>query len=86
MDNLNEIAEKYGLEDAIVFADPSYEDAIIGFDAVQSRFIYDYDRMVEGLAERDGISMEDAIDFIEYNTLRACAYMDNPPVVLKRIE
>jgi hypothetical protein len=86
MNNLNEIAKEYGLEDAIVFTAPSYDEAIIGFDAVQSRFIYDYDRMVEVLAERDGISTEDAITFIEYNTLRACAYMDNPPVVLKRIE
>lgn len=86
MNNLKKIAEEYGLEGAIVFTDPEFDEAVIGFDVVQSRFIYDYDRMVEILAEHDGISLEDAIDFIEYNTIRACAYMENPPVILKRIE
>jgi hypothetical protein len=37
--------------------------------------------MVECLCEEDEMSMEDAAEFIGYNTLRALPYMTNPPII-----
>lgn len=82
-DLLNEL----GLEDAVVFENPNYDSAIIGYDANDSRIIYDYGRMVEHLMDTDDMSYEDAIDFIEYNTIRAIPYAGSgAPIVLNNID
>ena len=76
-----------GLEDSIVFENPDFDSAIIGYDAVKHRVIYDFEKMIEHLMENDKMEYEDAIDFIEYNTLRAIPYMgENAPIVLHSIE
>ena len=36
--------------------------------------------------DEDGMTYEDAVDFIEYNTVRACAYIENAPIILSRID
>lgn len=60
-------------EDAVVFENPDFDDAIIGVDSI-GRLIYDYDLMVEILAEREGWDTIDAIEFIDYNTMRTLPY------------
>ena len=76
-----------GLEDSVVFEHPDYDSAIIGYDANDSRVIYDFEKMVEHLMRVDDISYEDAVDFINYNTLRALPYAgSNGPIVLMSIE
>lgn len=62
-----------GYEDAIVFDNPDYDDAIIGVSD-DGRVVYDYDKMVESLMSRDGMSEEEAVDFISYNTIRSIPY------------
>lgn len=57
-----------GYEDTIVFDNPDYGDSIIGVD-MDGRAIYSYDRMVENLMKKDKMSEEDAIEFIDYNTV-----------------
>lgn len=37
-DLLNEL----GLEDAVVFENPDYDSAIVGYDLVSNRVVYDY--------------------------------------------
>lgn len=60
--------------DNLIFLDtPSYTDAIIGVSD-DNRVIYDYDKMVLSLMNADGMSEEEAIEFIEYNTIRALPY------------
>lgn len=82
-DLLNEL----GLEESIVFENPDYDSAIIGYDANDNRVIYDYESMAEHLMNVDGMTYEEAIEFIEYNTLRAIPYAgSNPPIVLQRID
>ena len=44
-----------GLEDSIVFENPDYDSAIIGWDENSGRIIYDYEKMVEHLMEDDTI-------------------------------
>ena len=71
-----------GYEDAIVFDSPSYVDAYIGMSH-DGRVIYSYDKMIECLITEDGMTYEDAIEFIDYNTIRAIPYMgERGPIVL----
>lgn len=60
-----------------VFSNPSFNNSIIGI-SYDGRAIYDFDLM-----EEESIDFEDALEFIEYNTLRALPYMgDNAPIIL----
>lgn len=38
--------------------------------------------MIEFLVKTDGMTYEDAIEFIDYNTIRAIPYMPNGPIIL----
>jgi hypothetical protein len=55
-----------------------FDDAIIGttYDMVsgESRLIYSVQKCAEVLIKRDGMDYEEAIEFLEFNTL--CAYVD----------
>lgn len=69
---------------SIVLDDESYDNSIIGV-TLDGRIIYDYDLMIEELMQDDDCSMEEAIDWIEYNTLRAIPYMGNKaPIIVNR--
>lgn len=85
MEKNRELLAEMGYENSVVFIDPNYDDAIIGVSAVDDRVIYDFDKMVQCLVKEDGMSEEEAIEFIEYNTLRAIPYMPNGPIVLNRL-
>lgn len=69
-------------EDMVVFDSPEYDDAIIG-TTHDGRVVYDFDKMCEELHEKDGMSIEEAIEFIEYNAIRAIPYAGyKAPVVM----
>lgn len=70
-----------GYEESIVFDSPDYDDAIVGVSD-EGRVVYDYDEMVRILVERDGMDEIEAIDFIEYNSIRALPYVENAPIVV----
>ena len=72
-------------EDALVFNNMSYDNAIIG-TTFDGRAIYDYDLMVLELMQDEGWSTEDSMDWIEYNTLRSLGYAgDNAPLVITNV-
>lgn len=73
-----------GHEEAVIFDDPNYDDAIVGVTD-EGRVVYDYDKMVHCLRIDDGMSEEEAIDFIEFNTIRALAYVENGPIIMNRL-
>lgn len=78
------LCEQGGADDALVFESPSYDNAFIGISS-DGRAIYDYDLMVECLVAEDGMDMEEAMEFIDYNTIRALPYGgDKAPIVLYR--
>lgn len=60
-------------EEALRFDNPSFDTAIVGVD-YYGRLIYDYDKMIFELMETDNITEEEAIDFIDYNTIRSLPY------------
>lgn len=68
--------------DALVFDNPAYDDSIIG-QTFDGRAIYDIDKMANELSEDDGITVEEAMDFIDYNAIRSLPYAgDKAPLVV----
>lgn len=75
-----------GYEDSILFENPSYITAVIGVSET-GRIIYDYNKMILYLMKEDGMTAEDAIEFIDYNTVRALPYAgENAPIIMYNIE
>ena len=71
-------------EETLRIDSPSFDTAIVGIDYF-GRLIYDYDRMIAELMETDNIAEEEAIDFIDYNTIRSIPYYgEYAPIVLIR--
>ena len=66
----------------IYFDEPSYEEALIG-ETDDGKVVYDYYGMIESLMKNEGMSDEDASDFISYNTIRFAPYLkDRAPLVV----
>ena len=85
---LKELIENMGYEDSIIFENPSYLDAIVGFSDT-GQVIYDYDLMVESLMKKEGMDMEEAAEFIDYNTVRAlpyCSPSEKRPIILYKYD
>lgn len=74
-----------GYEDVMVLSNYSYDDALIGVTE-DNRAVYDFDLMVEWLMQHEGFSYEDAVEWIEYNTLRALPYAgETAPIIMYRL-
>ena len=56
------------MEDQTLYAD-GFEDAIVGIDYIAhpARIVYDKNKMVEILVEKEDMELNDAIEFLEYN-------------------
>jgi uncharacterized protein (DUF1684 family) len=59
--------------DAVVFDNHAYDNSIIG-TTFDGRAIYCFESMVKELMEDEGWSEIDAIEWINYNTIRALPY------------
>ena len=71
-----------GHEEAVVFDGPSFDEAIVGVTD-ESQVVYDYDKMVRCLQDQDGMTEEEAIEFIEFNTIRALPYAGpHAPIIM----
>ena len=74
-----------GYEDVVVFSGDSFDDALIGISE-DNRAIYDYDLMVEWLMREDGMTSEEAMEWIDYNTIRSPPYVgDKAPIIMFKI-
>lgn len=79
---MREILEDLGYENLLVFENPDYDDAIIGVSH-DDRVIYDYDKMIAHLTVCEEMTIEEAADFISYNTIRSIPYAgENAPIVM----
>lgn len=75
-----------GYENTIILESPDYLSAIVGISD-DARIIYDYEKMVKFLMISEGMDYEEAIEFIDFNTLGALPYMgEKRPIILNRIE
>ena len=75
-----------GFSDIVIFQDYSYDDALIGVTH-DNRAVYDYEKMRWYLVEQDGFTMEEATEWIDYNTIRALPYAgEDGPIVMYSLE
>lgn len=75
-----------GYEDVLLLSDYSYDDALIGVTE-DNRAVYDFDKMVEWLVANSEMNEEEAIEWIEYNTIRAIEYAGSEaPIIMYRID
>jgi hypothetical protein len=78
---IEQIIDTYPDED-FMFID-GFDDAIIGVDEVNLRVVYDIDEVINTLI-MDGMDVDDAIEYYEYNI--AGAYVgEKTPVFVRRI-
>lgn len=81
-----DLLAEWGYEDCTIFSNPDYDSAIIGVSD-DGQVIYDYDLMVHFLMNTDGMSAEEAMEFIDYNTIRALPFADYPaPIIMYRLK
>lgn len=79
---LDEIADG-----CLLFDNPAYDMSIIGISEDGNHIIYEYNKMIRELMEEDGMSEEEAADFISYNTIRSLEYEsyrnpDSAPIII----
>ena len=76
----------YGYDDVPVFTGEDYDEALIGV-TTDNRAVYEFEKMVECLMNRYGWSDIDAIEWIEYNTIRAIPYFgEKAPIIMYSLE
>jgi hypothetical protein len=60
------------------------DSAIVGKDAATGGVIYDYDTVVQCFSIKDGLSLDQAEEMVDFNTERSLAYMPDPKPILQR--
>ena len=83
IDWLEEASVKYDTE----FIYPTdLKDAIIGINGEYKCFIISQKKVIEIYMSRDGMSYEDAIEYMYYNPMRATEYSDNKIIWLDDLD
>ena len=73
-------------EGAIILDNSAFDNSIIGV-TLDGRLIYDYDKMIEELIEDDGMSFDEAMEWIDYNIIRALPYAGSgAPIIIQRVD
>ena len=61
-------------------------DGIVGVDT-DGHVVYSYNKCCELIMKSNGISMEEAREWVDFNTIRAIPYMgDNKPIMMYDLE
>ena len=68
-----------GYDDVIIM--DGYDDAAVGISS-DGCVVYDYNKMIECLVE-SGMDIDEAVEWIEYNPMRALKYIsEGAPVIM----
>lgn len=80
---LGDMIEDRGIEeDIILLDDHTYDNSIIGL-TVDYRVVYSFEKMVEEYMQDENCTEEEAIEWLEYNTLRAIPYFgERAPIII----
>lgn len=85
LQQLKDIITELGYEDVPVFDNSlgfDYADAFIGMSH-DGRAVYSYDKMIEHIMLKEDWSYEEAVEWIDYNTIRTLPYAGpNGPIVV----
>lgn len=82
---VNEDIREMLYPDSVVFDNPAYDNSIIGTNISSGAAVYSYERMIEEMMHDEGLSYEDACDFIDFNTVRSLPYANKfgtPPEIV----
>lgn len=81
-EDVRELIEDNEYENVIIFSNPDYASAFIGISE-DGRAVYDYEKMIDYLMWKENWSDNEAVEFIEYNTIRALPYMgEKAPIIV----
>ena len=84
-EDVRNLIEDYEYEDVLIFSNPDYASAFVGI-SYDNRAVYDYDKMIKYLMDRDGMTDIEAVEFIDYNTIRSLSYAgDRAPIIMHRL-
>lgn len=73
-------------DDIILLENHSYDKSIIGITE-DNRVVYDYEAMIEEFAEDEDCSIEEAQEWVDYNTMRAIPYFGpSRPIVINFVK
>lgn len=80
---LDAMIEDQGIEeDVLLLDDHAYDKSIIGITE-DGRILYDFEKMIQEFAEDEGCDETEAIEWLEYNTIRALPYMgERAPIII----
>lgn len=68
--------------DAVILDNHDYDDSIVGVTE-DGRLVYDLEKMYAEFAKDEGCGIDEAVEWVEYNTLRALPYMgEKAPIIL----
>ena len=69
-------------EETLILENHDYDKSIVGITE-DGRLIYDFNKMVQEFMEDEDCDETEAIEWLEYNTLRALPYMgERAPIVV----
>lgn len=72
--------------DAVFLEPQGLDEAIIGVSQ-DGRLVYSHALLVQAFVKACGMSEEEAVEWVEYNTIRAIPYMgDKAPLVMYELE
>ena len=81
LEQLKQLITDLGYENVTVFENYDYADAFIGMSN-DGRAVYSYDKMIEWLMLKENWTYEEAVEWIDYNTMRALPYYPDGPIVV----
>ena len=82
----SEILEEAGFEDVFVLSNYSYDGALVGVTTTNNA-VYSFSKMVEWLMTTENFTYEDAVEWIEYNTIRSLPYFGpEAPIIMYDLE
>lgn len=78
------LADAYG--PVVMLDGPEFDGGIVG-TTHDGKLVYSYEKLAKALMAANGWSCEDAVDWIEYNTIRSLPYMgDKAPIVMDDLD
>lgn len=82
LDDIKEWLCERECEESKVLENPDYLSAILGVTE-DGQVVYSYADMIQDLMETEGMEYSDAVDQVEYNTIRAIPYMgEKAPIII----
>ena len=81
-----EVLLEVGYEDVLLLDNYGYDDALVGV-TTDNRAVYSFSKMVEWLMSTESFTYEDAVEWIEYNTIRSLPYYGpEAPIIMYDVE